>query len=101
MVGNLKFVKVAEATLPVVIVRLNPTDIYGQEQPAVLEYELPTNFRQPQLLTNQFAALQIQNGIVLGFLFNSDKDCRKWSYALAGVHSELEVSAERLEKIKN
>ena len=52
MVGNLKLVKVAEATLPVVVVRLNPTDIYGQEQPAVLEYELPTNFRPTQLLTD-------------------------------------------------
>ena len=52
MVGNLKLVKVAEATLPVVVVRLNPIDIYGQEQPAVLEYELPTNFRPTQLLTD-------------------------------------------------
>ena len=101
MVGNLKLIKVAEAILPVVVVRLNPTDIYGQEQPAVFEYELPTNFRQTQILTDQFAALQIENGITIGFLFNSDKDCRKWSYALAGVHSELEVSAERLESIKN
>ena len=57
MVGNLRLVKVGEVGLPVVVVRLNPVDLLGKEQPAILEYELPINFHPLQVLTDTFAAL--------------------------------------------
>ena len=45
MVGNLRLVKVGDTGLPIVVVRLNPVDLLGKEQDAILEYELPVNFK--------------------------------------------------------
>ena len=48
-----------------------------------------------------FVSLQCIHESSLGFLFKSDKICRKFCYALAGVHTELTVSASKLSAIKN
>ena len=48
-----------------------------------------------------FVSLQCIHESSLGFLFKSDKICRKFCYALAGVHTELTVSASKLSALKN
>ena len=58
MIGTLKLIKVAEATLPVIVIRIYASDIHGNQHSKIMEYELPTNFKPPQLLTGEFVSLQ-------------------------------------------
>ena len=100
MVGNLRLVKVGDTGLPIVVVRLNPVDLLGKEQDPILEYELPVNFKPLQVLTDTFAALQSNMGVVLGFSFKTSNDCRKWSNEIDRVRKMLSVGAEDLKTIK-